>query len=322
MLIGPTGAGKTNFALAIAFAIADATPFLHWSGRRTARVLYIDGEMPARLVKERVQQAAKRHGGMPENLIIVTKEDFPDMPPLNDKGEAGQKFIERLVEKLGRVDFIVFDNMQALIVGTLREDESWAPVLPWVRRLTTMDIGQLWLHHTGHNANQGYGDKTREWQFDTVALMKKPERETPGRLIEFRLEFTKARTRTPSNRADFAEVDIWLDENDAWQSSEVSKQAGKPTKQPSPNGLKFYDALIDALAKPDTAQRRKQSANLASVTMDQWREECFRLGLMDRKEPANKLRATLSKYRLELISAGWIAANDGIVWDTKPKQEK
>jgi hypothetical protein len=61
--------------------------------------------------------------------------------------------------------------------------------------LTAMKIGQLWMHHTGHATDRGYGDKSREWQFDTVALMKAPDPPTPGRLLEFRLEFTKARER-------------------------------------------------------------------------------------------------------------------------------
>jgi hypothetical protein len=322
LLIGPTGAGKTNFALATAFAIADAAPFLHWSGRRTARVLYIDGEMSARLVKNRVRQAIKRHGGMPENLTIINREDFPDLPPLNT--EEGQKYIEHLVEQLDGVDLIIFDNIQALLIGSHKEDETWAPVLPWIRKLTTMKIGQLWMHHTGHATDRGYGDKTREWQFDAVALMKVPETPTPDRLLEFRLEFTKARERGPNNRADFDTVDVWLGEDDAWQSSAVRKP-GKPTKPPSPKAQRFYDALIEALATPDAARRCAASGNRPSVAEDQWQEACFDMRLIDRAQPGpdkakeeKRVRAAMSQYRSELDAANWIRCKSGFVWSIKP----
>ena len=194
-------------------------------------------------------------------------------------------------------------------------------MLGWTRNLGHRNIGQLWMHHTGIANDRGYGDKTREWQFDVVALMKKPEKETPGRTLEFRLEFTKARERTPSNRAEFEPVSIWLDEDDRWQSSAPDGKADKPKKAPSPSGVKFYDALIDALAKPDTAKRRSQSANLLSVTTEQWQEECFSKGLLGRSDPANTLRAKMSKYRLELIAADWIAVRDDFVWNIKPPKE-
>ncbi len=40
-------------ALGIAFAIALGRDFLHWRARRKARVLFLDGEMPTDLIKER-----------------------------------------------------------------------------------------------------------------------------------------------------------------------------------------------------------------------------------------------------------------------------
>ena len=42
-----TGLGKTMFAVALAFALGLGRKFLHWHQGRPARVLFIDGEMPA-----------------------------------------------------------------------------------------------------------------------------------------------------------------------------------------------------------------------------------------------------------------------------------
>jgi hypothetical protein len=80
-LIGPTGIGKSNLALAIVFAAAAASAFLHWAGCRPARVLYIDGEMSARLSKERIEQPKKRFGRMPETCGSLTGRTIPACRP-------------------------------------------------------------------------------------------------------------------------------------------------------------------------------------------------------------------------------------------------
>ena len=153
-LVAPTGLGKTNLALASAAAVAEGCDFLHWrSTGKKARVLYVDGEMPERLMHTRVKDAVRRLGTAPKTLFILSREDFPDIPPLN--AEEGQGFIDQVIEIIGGVDLVIFDNIQALCGGVMKEEESWKPVLPWVRNLTKRKIGQLWVHHTGLNESHG-----------------------------------------------------------------------------------------------------------------------------------------------------------------------
>jgi hypothetical protein len=310
LLIGPTGIGKSNFCLGINFAAAAGSAFLHWAGRRPARVLYIDGEMSARLARDRIREAIRRQGSTPSTLWFVNREDFANLPPLNT--DDGQKFVELMIEQIGGVDLITFDNIQALLVGSHKEDETWAPVLPWIRTLTARKIGQIWQHHTGHATDRGYGDKTREWQFDTVAIMMVPESPTPGRLIEFNLSFSKARECTPENRGDFEPVTIWLGEHNVWRSSAAPP---KQTKPPSPKARKFYDALVNALASD--MRQFQGPAGYPSVTIEQWKQQCQQSGLIDPDEPPNRQRSLMSKYRLELIATGLVACNGKIVWSLK-----
>jgi hypothetical protein len=170
--IGPTGLGKTNLLVAMGMAIADGAGFLHWrSSGKPRRVLYLDGEMSRRLAKKRLADAARRHGRMPATFFFLNREDYPDLDPLNT--EAGQKFIDDgIINAIGGADLVIFDNVQALLSGDMREEAPWQQTLPWVRDLTRRDIGQIWAHHTGHDESHGYGTKTREWQLDTVALME------------------------------------------------------------------------------------------------------------------------------------------------------
>src|SRR6516165_7234795 len=211
-VVGPTGLGKTNILLAITFAIADGADFQHWKGSgKPRRVLFIDGEMSRRLAKERLEDAARRHGGMPGALFYFNREDFPNFEPLNT--EAGQKYIDYLIEQLSGIDLAIFDNIQALIGGDMKDEEPWQDTLPWVRDLTRRSIGQIWAHHTGHDETRAYGTKTREWQLDTVVLLERVEQ--PSADIAFQMKFTKARERRPDNRADFEPAVITL-VDDRW----------------------------------------------------------------------------------------------------------
>jgi hypothetical protein len=271
-------------------------------------VLYIDGEMSERLMRSRIEDAVRRAGGvLPDGFLILNRHDFPDLPPLNTA--AGQGYIDRLISGIGGVDQIVFDNIQALLVGSLRDDESWQPVLPWAHQLTRRCIGQLWVHHTGIDESRSYGDKTREWQFDVAMLLKRVE--MPLLDIAFELTFTKSRERGPHNRNDFTPATIVL-RDDVWQIEGEGLRG--PTKPASPVGQKFYAALLDAISVSGTP--RPQSAGYPSVTKASWEAECTRLGLVER-EPENRKRALLSKYCRELIAINWIACNGDFLWNIK-----
>ena len=105
-------------------------------------------------------------------------------------------WMDRFVEKYGPFDLVIFDNVQALLLGDMKDEEPWSAVLPWVLSLTRRSIGQLWFHHTGHDESHGYGSKTREWKIDTVILMERIPNTPKGELC-FSLNFTKARERQP-----------------------------------------------------------------------------------------------------------------------------
>jgi hypothetical protein len=300
LMIGSTGLGKTNLLLAMAMAAAAGRDFLHWRGRRQARVLYVDGEMSRRLFKERIADTARRLGVAPPTFYALSHEDIEDFAPLNTP--EGQQCIEGFIERIGGIDLLVPDSVMCLINGNMRETDAWAQTMPWIRSLTKQKIGQVWAHHTGHDETKGYGDKTREWQLDTVGLMTKLER--PGTDIAFTLSFSKARERTPANRADFADVSVAL-LGDEWT---FENAAGQRRGNVSPLGLKFMDALTEALI--DVGQ---QHNGRPATTIDAWRATCVIRGLLDDTK-GHSARTLFAKHRRELIAANRIACTDASVW--------
>ena len=54
LIVAKRGVGKTHIALGIAYAVATGGTFLRWNAPAAKKVLYIDGEMPASLMQERL----------------------------------------------------------------------------------------------------------------------------------------------------------------------------------------------------------------------------------------------------------------------------
>jgi hypothetical protein len=273
MMIAKTGIGKTNFAMAIALNLAAGYDFLHWRVGRPCRVLYVDGEMPIGLMQRRARDALRRSGAPAvDNFVLMSREDFPDMPPLNTP--EGQAYLDDFMAWAGIADehgergfdFVIFDNIQALLTGEMKEPEQWSKMLNYTRDLTKRHVGQLWIHHANDDG-RAYGDKTREWQLEAVMLLEPVER--PDCDIAFTLSFPKKREATPENRNDFDEATITLS-NDEW-SSDRDLSTRRPRRKREAADIAL-DALEEAIAshgvtQPDPAVPMNRQA----VTFDLWR---------------------------------------------------
>jgi RecA-family ATPase len=306
MIVGPTGLGKTIFGIAVAMAIAADNGFLHWRGGRKGRVLYVDGEMSRQLMKRRLIDAARRAGHMPEGLTILSKEDFPEMPPLNTP--TGQRWMNSLIAAYRPLDLIIFDNIQSLLVGDMKEEDQWAAMLPWVRDLTRRSIGQIWFHHTGHDETKSYGSKAREWQMDTVALMERLK-DSDGELA-FSLKFTKARERTPDNREDFEPVTMRLVEDQWVKGDAISAKQAKLTDR--------YRNALSALTSIVAERGEKLppawglQPELRAVTLDATKAEWKARNVI--KSDDKNDRTTFNRLVDALVSRGFAAMREGRIW--------
>jgi hypothetical protein len=189
----------------------------------------------------------------------------------------------------------------ALLLGDMKEEDAWRDTMPLVHALTKRQIGQLWIHHTGHDTSRGYGTKTREWQLDTVMHLDVIERLDTD--VSFVLTFPKARERTPDNRADFANVDVAL-VNDQWTGVATTNVKAKITEGLV---LKFFEALQLAADNSSVAS----TSGRPTATLEEWRAQCVSQGLLDQQR---NVRAAFSKYKLKLIAANWIACNAELAW--------
>lgn len=210
MLYSPRGVGKTYLALGISWAVATGQSFLRWRAPQARKVLFVDGELPASTLQERV--AALRRG-MPATLCGTATEErqgnadggglenqkenlrfiTPDlqehgMPDISTR--AGQAMIE---DELDDAELLVLDNLSALIrSGNENEGESWLPVAEWALRLRQQKISVLFLHHAGKSGAQR-GTSRREDLLDTVIALKRPPDYCPTEGLRCEVRYEKAR---------------------------------------------------------------------------------------------------------------------------------
>jgi hypothetical protein len=257
--------------------------------------------MSAELVKERLADAARRIGQKPEFFFMLCKEDVENMPPLDT--EEGQRWLDGLIKLLGGVDFLILDNVMALTIGDLKEEEAWKPITPWMQSLTKRRIGVLWINHTGHDKTRSYGTKTREWQLDTVMIAEKID--DPDADIAMKLSFTKARQRRPENRDDYATLVLRL-KDDVWTS-----EGAVPDRK-----RKQGDYALDLLKKAiEEAGERipGEPASVRGVASDLWEKYCETYDLSTSDNPGSRGKA-FDRARKKLLDDKIIRAKRGKVW--------
>jgi hypothetical protein len=338
-IVGRTGLGKTMFGFALGIGLANGTGFLHWRSARPARVLIIDGEMPGELIKARSIDALRR-ASVPPNpgFLTIYSRDMEDeiahafpmlgtLAPLNT--EAGQNFVRSLIDVLGGVDVVIFDNVMSLVAGDMKDEIPWSETLPLVTNLTAKRIGQVWLDHTGHATDRQYGSATKAWRFDAVGLMTPlAEGQLEHGAVGFSLSFEppgKARRRTPDNWSDFETCTIRLHE-DQWTSdrSEAIQTKPKEARLSDKPAVMLREARRLIGSQGVLVQPESNAATVRAVSRQVLRKGLIASGWFSedllRSAPQSEPELTRSGYRPEshalttLKRNGFLAFNRDWVW--------
>ena len=194
MLHSYRGVGKTHVALGIAYAIATGGTFLTWKADRARPVLYLDGEMPAAALRDRLRglvDADERD--FDAAMLRIVTPDVQDGPMPDLATAEGQILIEGIV---GDAELIVVDNISTLVRDTERENdaESWREVGAWALRMRQRGRAVLFVHHDGKTGLQR-GTSKREDTLDAVIQPKHPADYSPDQGARFEIHFRKYRPR-------------------------------------------------------------------------------------------------------------------------------
>ena len=191
MVYAARGIGKTHFALHVSYAVASGQTVFRWKAATPRRVLYIDGEMPASAMQERIAGivASYRQEPTPGFMRIITPDTQPDFMP-NLATPEGQAAIAPYLEG---VDLLVVDNLATLCrAGRENESEGWLPVQEWILSLRRRGMSALLVHHANKGGGQR-GTSSREDVLDTVISLRRPQDYRPEEGARFEVHLEKAR---------------------------------------------------------------------------------------------------------------------------------
>ena len=154
MLYAARGVGKTFVGLGMAYAVATGGAFFRWQAPEPRKVLYVDGEMPASAMQERlaqIVQGAEIEPPSADYLRVITPDLQEDGIP-DISSTKGQAAIEDYLEG---VSLVIVDNLSTLCrYGRENEAESWEPMQEWLLSLRRRGFSVLLVHHAGKGGNQ------------------------------------------------------------------------------------------------------------------------------------------------------------------------
>jgi putative DNA primase/helicase len=188
------GIGKTHIALGMAYAVASGGRFLKWQAPKARPVLYIDGEMPATAMQERLAAIVKSSSAeaAEDALLIVTpdRQDLGIMPNLSTA--EGQGMVEQWIDER-HIEFVVIDNIATLCRAPKdNETDSWTSMQGWLLRLRRKGISVLLVHHAGKGGAQR-GTSSREDVLDTSISLSRPSDYQPSEGCRLEIHYEKAR---------------------------------------------------------------------------------------------------------------------------------
>ncbi|MEH6468209.1 MAG: AAA family ATPase [Porticoccus sp.] len=195
MVVAPRGIGKTFFGMNVAYAVAAGSSFLGWKASEPKPVLYIDGEMPATVMQERLSSIALSADKEPIDFQLITPDMqlTPGLLPMGMPDLSTHEGQAEIAAHTDRASLIVIDNIATLCrTGKENEGESWLAVQEWALGLRACGKSVLFIHHTGKGGQQR-GTSRREDVLDTVINLSVPPDYNPEEGAKFQVRFTKSR---------------------------------------------------------------------------------------------------------------------------------
>lgn len=193
MVYAPRGIGKTYFALGVAYAVATGGEFLGWKADKPCTVVYLDGEMPAATMQERLSAMVAKDDrddidAAMDGLQIVSQEkQEPAMPDLSSV--EGQRLFDQVTDS---AELIIVDNISTLCrAGAENKADDWNIVSEWALRMRRYGKTVLFVHHAGKGGQQR-GTSKREDILDVVIALRRPMDDAHTG-ASFEVHFEKAR---------------------------------------------------------------------------------------------------------------------------------
>jgi len=195
-IYAPRGVGKTWLALLIARAVSEGGSVGGcWKAPAAAKVLYVDGEMPPDLIRERDMGIERGRG----NILFLNHEILFERSGevINITKPEIQKALIDECEEAG-IKLLVLDNLSTLASGMKENDaDAWEMVNNWLLDFRRRRIAVILVHHAGRNGEMRGTSKREDAAFWVIALEDAKRHTDDKSGARFKSRFTKPSRNTP-----------------------------------------------------------------------------------------------------------------------------
>ncbi len=267
MLYAKTGIGKTHVALEIAYQLSIGGRVFHWEVPKPISTLYMDGEMPANAMQQRIANIALANGKEPIARFSVLNQDLIEggMPDIGSR--QGQQELEPLVKDY---QLIVVDNISTLCrTGAENKADDWMLMQEWALHLRAKGKSVLFVHHAGKGGDQR-GTSKRSDVLDTVIELRRPTDYEHSQGARFEIHFQKAR----GCMGDAVKpIEVCLEQNQdagtSWTVKTLEESLFLKVVDLSNDGLKQYEIAQELNTSKGTVSKYlKKARSQGLITSD------------------------------------------------------
>ncbi len=178
----------------IARALSEGGQVGEWPAHKRAKVLYIDGEMPPDLMRER-DRGLERASGEVEFLNHEILFDRTGKVLNIIKPEVQKAITARCIET--GVKLLVIDNLSTTASGMKENDtDAWEMVNNWLLDFRRRKIAVIVVHHAGRNGEMRGASKREDNAFWIIVLDDAKKQSDDKRGARFISRFTKPSRNT------------------------------------------------------------------------------------------------------------------------------
>jgi hypothetical protein len=202
IVFAPRGVGKTWISLGLATAISGKESFGPWKIEDRPKILYIDGEMPVELIRQR----AEGMGGGDDGLLILNHQLLfnQTQQEMNLALSDQQRAITQLCLREG-VQLLILDNLSCLVYG-IEENKNyaWEPMKQWFLMCRRHGIAVILVHHAGRNGELRGGSKREDDTSWIISLEEAGDESSSKQGASFISRFTKPPRNVPKGEPSIA----------------------------------------------------------------------------------------------------------------------
>jgi len=187
MIFALPGKGKTLFALELAWRCSQGLDFMDWKFNNMIKpppVLYVEGEMSATQVQDRVSSMVERDRGLKDfdldNFYIAVLKEQPNESYQKLKTPEGrlnvQNSADMIYKKTGKKPLIFLDNVR-FFMGNFNEKEGqdWIDFVLWLATLRAKGYSTYFLHHAVNTGEKASGSGYQDSNLDVNIKLSEPD---------------------------------------------------------------------------------------------------------------------------------------------------